>query len=70
VFALLKKVMPMYPVAAVVLAGFVVYELWRAVHTHSIALPFFAALDIVIIVLVMREYRQLRRERAEEKADR
>ena len=65
VFALLKKILPAYPIAAVVLAGFVVYELWRAVHTHSIALPFFAALDIVIIVLVLREYRQLRRERAE-----
>lgn len=65
VIAMLKKILPAYPVAAVVLAGFVVYELWRAVHTHSIALPFFAALDIVIIVLVLREYRQLRRERRE-----
>ena len=63
VIAMLRKIMPAYPIAAVVLAGFVVYELWRAVHTHSIALPFFAALDVVIIVLVLREYRQLRRER-------
>jgi uncharacterized membrane protein len=63
VVAMLKKILPAYPVAAVVLAGFVVYELWRAVHTHSIALPFFAALDLVIIVLVLREYRQLRAER-------
>jgi uncharacterized membrane protein len=66
VVAMLKKILPAYPVAAVVLAGFVVYELWRAVHTHSIALPFFAALDIVIIVLVLREYRQLRAERRAE----
>ena len=65
VIAMLKKLLPAYPIAVVVLAGFVVYELWRAVHTHSIALPFFAALDIVIIVLILREYRQLRRERAE-----
>jgi uncharacterized membrane protein len=65
VIAMLKKILPAYPIAAVVLAGFVVYEVWRAVHTHSIALPFFAALDVVIIVLVLREYRQLRRERAE-----
>jgi uncharacterized membrane protein len=34
------------------------------VHTHSIALPFFAALDVVIIVLVLREYRQLKRSRS------
>jgi uncharacterized membrane protein len=65
VAALLRKIMPAYPVAVLVLAAFVVYELIRAVHTHSIALPFFAALDIVIIVLVIREYLQLRRERAE-----
>jgi uncharacterized membrane protein len=64
VAALLRKVLPLYPVAAVVLAAFVVYEIVRAVHTHSIALPIFAAIDVVIIVLVIREYVQLRRERA------
>ncbi|TDP88959.1 DUF2127 domain-containing protein [Labedaea rhizosphaerae] len=68
VIAMLKKILPAYPIAAVVLAGFVVYEVWRAIHTHSIALPFFAALDVVIIVLVLREYRQLRRERQETSA--
>lgn len=66
VWALLKRVGPAFPVAMVVLAAFVAYELWRAVHTHSIALPIFAALDVVIIVLIFREYRQLRRERAAE----
>ncbi|HEX4702777.1 MAG TPA: DUF2127 domain-containing protein [Pseudonocardiaceae bacterium] len=64
VWALIKRVMVAFPIAVVVLAAFVVYELWRAVHTHSIALPIFAAIDVVIIVLVIREYRKLRRERA------
>jgi uncharacterized membrane protein len=64
VAALLRKIMPLYPVAVVVLGAFVVYELYRAVRTHSIALPIFAAIDIVIIILVVREYLQLRRERA------
>ncbi|QUQ68879.1 DUF2127 domain-containing protein [Kutzneria sp. CA-103260] len=64
VAALLRKIMPLYPVAVVVLGAFVVYEVYRAVNTHSIALPIFAAIDIVIIVLVVREYVQLRRERA------
>lgn len=68
VWALLKRVGPAFPVAMVVLAAFVVYEVWRAVHTHSIALPIFAAVDVVIIVLIFREYRQLRRERAAEAA--
>ncbi|HEY3611250.1 MAG TPA: DUF2127 domain-containing protein [Pseudonocardiaceae bacterium] len=62
VWALVKRVMWMFPVSVVVLAGFVVYEVWRAVHTHSIALPIFAAIDVVIITLVIREYRKLRRE--------
>jgi uncharacterized membrane protein len=52
-----------FPIAMVVLAAFVVYEVWRAVHTHSIALPIFAAIDVVIIVLVFREYLKLRQER-------
>ncbi len=64
VAALLRKIMPLYPVAVVVLGAFVAYELYRAVRTHSIALPIFAAIDIVIIILVVREYLQLRRERA------
>jgi uncharacterized membrane protein len=64
VWALLKHVLWMFPVSVLVLAGFVVYEVWRAAHTHSVALPIFAALDVVIIALVIREYRKLRRQRA------
>ncbi|WP_409497204.1 DUF2127 domain-containing protein [Amycolatopsis sp. cmx-11-12] len=63
VWALARKVLRAYPVAAVVLSAFVVYEIFRAIHTHSLALPFFAALDVVIVVLVLREYRQLKRDR-------
>ncbi|SDY43094.1 Uncharacterized membrane protein [Amycolatopsis xylanica] len=60
VWALARKIVRAYPVAAIVLGAFVVYEVLRAVHTHSIALPVFAALDLLIIVLVLREYRELR----------
>jgi uncharacterized membrane protein len=63
VWALVKRVMPAFPIAVVVLLAFVVYEIWRAVHTHSIALPIFAAIDLIIIALVIREYLKLRRER-------
>ena len=59
VWALLRKWRPAYPVAAVVLGVFVGYELLRAVHTGSVVLPFLAALDVVIIVLILREYRLL-----------
>ncbi|MCU1687710.1 MAG: hypothetical protein JWQ81_8449 [Amycolatopsis sp.] len=64
VFALARKIVPAYPIAVIVLLAFIVYEIYRAVHTHSIALPFFAAMDLAIVVLVLREYFQLRRERA------
>jgi uncharacterized membrane protein len=64
VIALVRKIMPAYPIAAVVLGAFVVYEVFRAVRTHSIALPIFAAIDVLIIIFVVREYLELRRERA------
>lgn len=64
VWALARKWLRAYPVAMLVLAAFVAYEIYRAIETGSIALPFFAAVDALIIVLVYREYRQLRRERA------
>ena len=63
VAALLRKWVPAYPAAVVVLGLFVIYEVYRAFHTGSVLLPFLAALDIAIIVLVIREYRVLRRER-------
>ncbi|WP_028936919.1 DUF2127 domain-containing protein [Pseudonocardia spinosispora] len=62
VAALLRKWLPAYPAAIVVLGLFVIYEVYRAAHTHSILLPFLAALDLAIIVLVIREYRLLRSE--------
>ncbi|MEU7815343.1 DUF2127 domain-containing protein [Pseudonocardia sp. NPDC049154] len=63
VVALLRKWLPAYPVAIAVLLLFVVYEVIRAVHTGSLVLPFLAALDLAITILVIREYRMLRRER-------
>ncbi|MFP5022780.1 DUF2127 domain-containing protein [Pseudonocardia phyllosphaerae] len=64
VIALLRKWLPAYPVAVVVLGAFVVYELIHAWHTHSVLLPFLALLDVAIIVFVIREYILLRKERA------
>ena len=64
VVALLCKVRPAYPVAVVALGAFVVFEVLRATRTHSIALPFFAALDVLIIVMVIKEYLQLRKQNA------
>lgn len=65
VVALYRKLVRVYPVAVLVLGAFVVYELLRASHTHSVLLVVFAVLDMVIIVLVLREYRELRRARSQ-----
>lgn len=63
VVALLRKWLPAYPVAVLVLGAFVVFEVLRAIHTGSLVLPFLAALDVAIIAMVIREYVVLRRER-------
>ena len=65
VVALLRKWEPAYPVAIVVLGAFVVYEVYRATRTGSLLLPVLAVLDIAIIVVIVREYRLLRRDRPE-----
>ncbi|WP_245931175.1 DUF2127 domain-containing protein [Actinokineospora auranticolor] len=57
VIALMKHYRRAYPVAAVVLGLFVAYEIYRAIDTGSIVLPIFALLDVVVIYLVIREYR-------------
>ncbi len=61
VAALLRRWRAAYPVAAVVLGAFVVYELYRATQTGSILLPLLAVLDIAIITVIIREYRLLPR---------
>jgi uncharacterized membrane protein len=60
VAALLRTWVRAYPLVIGVLVLFVGYELYRAFHTGSVVLPVLAALDIAIIVLVIREYRALR----------
>ena len=57
VTALLRRWLPAYPAAVLVLGAFVLYELYRATRTGSVLLPFLALLDLAIIVLIAREYR-------------
>ncbi len=58
VVALLRAVRPAYPVAVGVLAAFVLYEGHRAAAKGSLLLWLSTALDVVLIVLVVREYRR------------
>jgi uncharacterized membrane protein len=63
VAALMRRWPPAFPITVVVLGAFVVYEVYKVTRTGSMLLPFLAVLDIAIIVVIVREYRLLRRER-------
>lgn len=60
VWALLAGALVAYPVAMVMFAGFLIYQLYRYNITHAAGLLLLSALDVVVIVLVFLEYRALR----------
>jgi len=64
VIGLLRMRLWYYPTALVVFSLFIVYQLYRFSHTHSVALLFVTAVDLVVIGLTWHEYRYLRRNRA------
>ncbi len=49
-----------YPTSIVVMALFVVYQLWRFSLTHGIGLLALSAFDSFLVVLIWREWRRLR----------
>lgn len=59
VAALLREVLPAYPVAVGVLAVFGAFEVYRAVDRGAASMWAAAALDLLLAVLVLREYRRL-----------
>ena len=63
VVGLLRLRLWYYPTALVVFSLFIVYQLYRFSHTHSLALLFVTAVDLVVIGLTWHEYRYLRRSR-------
>lgn len=60
VVLLLRKVVWAYPASMVVLAGFVLYQLFEFVHAGSPFLLMLAVFDLVMIGLVWQEWRALR----------
>jgi len=60
--ALVRRIRPAFPVAIAFLGSFILYESYRSVLGHSIALLVFAALDTGITTMVVREYLELRRD--------
>ena len=54
--ALWREKLWAFPVALWFIALFVVYEIYRFTHTHSIALLIFALLDVCVAWFIWREY--------------
>jgi uncharacterized membrane protein len=59
VAGLLKGVRWIFPVALVILTGFIVYQVWRLAHMPSWALAAFTVMDAIVVVLVWLEWRSL-----------
>ncbi|PRH88538.1 DUF2127 domain-containing protein [Labrys okinawensis] len=60
VICLLKGKLWSYPVSLVVLGLFIAYQLYRFSYTHGPGLIILTMLDIVVMMLVWREYRLVR----------
>ncbi len=60
VLLLWRRVMWAYPAGMVVLAGFVVYQLYEFVHSGSPFLLMLAVFDLIMIALIWQEYRALK----------
>jgi len=65
VVGLLRMRLWYYPTALVVFSLFIAYQIYRFSHTHSLALLFITAVDLVVIGLTWHEYRYLRRSRTD-----
>ena len=64
VVMLWARILWAYPVAMVVLAGFVTYQLFEFIHTGSPFLLILAVFDMMMILLIGQEYKALKSKRA------
>jgi uncharacterized membrane protein len=54
---LLQKRLWAYPLSLWFLGAFIVYQCYRFTHTHSIWLVLLTVMDLVVVILIWREYR-------------
>ena len=64
VAGLLKRKLWMYPTSMIVFGLFIVYQLYRYSHTHSIFLIILTIFDLFLMALTWHEYRFMRKNRA------
>ncbi len=58
-----------YPLMVVVLILFIAYQIFRWTSTHSSTLIFLSGFDAIFVWLTLAEYRRLKREHAEKRAE-
>lgn len=61
--ALLEEWLWAFPLALVVEALFIIYQLYRFTYTHSLWLIFLTIFDVIIVVLIVLEYNQRKKIR-------
>jgi uncharacterized membrane protein len=64
VFLLARKVSWAYPASIVVLAGFIAYQTQQWLETGSMPLLLLTLFDVLVVALVLREWRAIRAARA------
>lgn len=60
---LLRHQLWAFPVAIYMIVVFIIYELFRFSHTHSLILLAVIVMDIFIIWIIRKEYQKLKKER-------
>lgn len=58
-YNLLKHKLWAFPVSFILIGLFILYEIFRFTHTHSIILLFVIFIDVTILWIIWREYRKL-----------
>lgn len=59
VWALLRKYSRAFPIAIATFGLFIVYQIYRYAHTHSVWLLFLSVLDVFVVVITWLEYKRL-----------
>lgn len=61
IVGLLRERLWYYPTALIVFGLFIGYQLYRFSFTHSAFLLFITAVDLIVVVMTLHEYRYMRR---------
>ncbi len=66
---LLRHKLWAFPVSTGLIALFILYEIYRIFHTHSLILLWIIFIDIIILAIIHREYLVLKEQRSRARTD-